>query len=73
MVLGDHGRKVLAPMTLTQEFAMFPWSKFYKNSTYFRFFCGTGLALATGWAYIVLRGNFILFLVKAADLILPAA
>ncbi|CAF0937512.1 unnamed protein product [Brachionus calyciflorus] len=56
MVLGDHGRRVLYPMSLSQQFAAFPWKRLYGNSMYFRAFCATGLTLATGWAYIILKG-----------------
>lgn len=56
MVLGDHGRRVLYPMSLSQHIASFPWRKFYHNSMYFRAFCATGLALATGWTYVILKG-----------------
>ena len=58
MVLGDHGRKVLTPLTVTQSFARFPWAKFYKNSLYFRAMCGTGVVVASAWAYIILKGKF---------------
>lgn len=57
MVLGDHGRKILYPMTISQQFAHFPWKKVYQNSMYFRAFCATGLAFGLGWTYIILKGN----------------
>ena len=57
MVLGDHGRKLLVPLTLTQQFAHFPWGKYYRNSMYFRAWCGTALGLSAVWAYILATGN----------------
>ena len=57
MVLGDHGRKILAPMTMSQKFAHFPWAKMYHNSMYFRAMCGVGLVFAAGWSYILVRGT----------------
>lgn len=66
MVLGDHGRKVLYPLTLSQRIATFPWAKMYKNSLYFRAFSATGLVLASAWAYIILKGsNLIQFSVSS--------
>jgi hypothetical protein len=59
MVLGDHGRNFLYPLTLTQRFASFPWAKMYTNSLYFRAFSATGVVLASAWAYIILKGKSI--------------
>ncbi len=57
MVLGDHGRRVLYPMTFSQKLASFPWSKWYNSSMYFRAFCATGLTLAGVWSVILLKGK----------------
>jgi hypothetical protein len=53
MVLGDHGRKVLHPMTPFQRVALFPYGKLYKHSMYFRAICGVGVAVAAGWIYVI--------------------
>jgi len=57
MPLGDHGRKLLTPLTGVQKLASFPWGKYYKSSMYFRAWCGTALGIASVWTYIALKGN----------------
>ena len=57
MPLGDHGRKLLTPLTGVQKLAAFPWGKYYRSSMYFRAWCGTALTIASVWTYIALKGN----------------
>ena len=51
MVYGDHGRKVLAPMTSMNSFAMFPFKEFYSKLLHFRVLCRTGVTLLAGYTY----------------------
>ena len=63
MTLGDHGRKVLYPMTISQKFYSFPWKRYYQNSLYFRYVCGCATFVGATWAYVLLRGNTFQFIV----------
>ncbi len=56
MVLGDHGRKVLYPMSLAQRFAVFPWKRYYQNSLYFRSVCWCASVVGVGWVYVLAKG-----------------
>ena len=56
MVLGDHGRKVLYPMNFIQRFATFPWARYYQGSMYFRAASACGLAVASTWLYVLVKG-----------------
>ena len=51
MVYGDHGRKILAPMTSANHFAIFPFKEFYSKLLHFRVLCRTGLTLLAGYGY----------------------
>jgi hypothetical protein len=57
MVLGEHGKTVLRPMTLAQHFYSFPWKRFYNNSLYFKSVCGVAAVVGSFWAYAIVRGE----------------
>ena len=57
MVLGDHGRRILAPATPIQQAVAFPWKRFYNHSLYFRMLCRCGVATIAAWTYVHMKGN----------------
>ena len=57
MVLGDHGRKFLAPMTFSQKVYAFPYAQFYKRQLYFRAMCGSGIVLTGFLGWLMYKGN----------------
>lgn len=58
MVYGDHGRKLLHPLTTLNRVAVFPWAEFYSKLLHFRIFMRTGAVLAAGYGYFAFKqGN----------------
>lgn len=58
MVYGDHGRKLLHPMTTMNRLATFPFSEFYSKLLHFRVMMRTGAILMAGYGYFAYKqGN----------------
>jgi hypothetical protein len=56
MVLGQHGRRFLYPLTATQRVVSFPWKKLYNQSLYFRMVARVSVFTAAAWAYADIKG-----------------
>ena len=57
MVLGDHGRKLLRPLTPFQTFISFPWKRLYNHSIYFRQLSKIGVGVFLVWTYVGFKGE----------------
>ena len=52
MVYGDHGRKLLYPLSMANHAAKFPFKEFYAKSLHFRVMCRTAAVLLVGYGYV---------------------
>ncbi len=57
MVYGDHGRKVLHPMTTANYLAIFPFKEFYSKLLHFRILMRTGAVLLAGYGYFAYKNG----------------
>jgi hypothetical protein len=57
MVLGEHGRRLLRPMTPLQCAVAFPWKRLYNHSIYFRMFSRVTVGMFCVWGYIGYKGK----------------
>lgn len=57
MVYGDHGRKILHPMTSANYFAMFPFKEFYSKLLHFRVLMRTGVVLLAGYSFFAYKNG----------------
>lgn len=55
MVYGDHGRKLMHPLTTMNRLAVFPFSEFYSKLLHFRIFMRTGAVLLAGYGYFAFK------------------
>ena len=57
MVLGQHGRRFLVPLTATQRLVSFPWKKLYHQSLLFRMLSRVSVGTVAAWAYVDISGS----------------
>ena len=57
MVYGDHGRKLLAPMTTANHFALFPFREFYSKLLHFRVAMRAGACLLAAYGYFAYKNG----------------
>lgn len=59
MVLGNHGRRLLYPMTPLQGVLTLPWSKLYKQSLFFRTMTNVFAGTLAVFGYVGYKGKLL--------------
>jgi len=55
MVYGDHGRKLMHPLTTLNRMAVFPFAEFYSKLLHFRVATRTFALLTVGYGYFAFK------------------